>query len=325
MFSLKLFLIGVACGVRDSLLGILLLFNIDNDKGKPERTEETRPPGRRGTRSTQSSKQTTKVLPMMGKCCFLNGGLLLVSVMVFESYIVPAVKITMAIITSMFMKNNDQQSALWSWLEPTMTYTFKYLWVIPLFWLCKILNCFWFVEIADVAYRKKHGRPVISLLSSKDSVFKVLSKTMADFLFSIKVEIFFMLQAQLVGLVPVVGPMLSFFHMSLLYSLYAFEYTWTNLGWSVVRRVGYVENNWPYFLGFGVILTTITNISSSAVISACIFGISFPVFILSGLEAHPYEVCDVPLRMFSFVIWLTNQIFLLKAGGKAKVKSEPAQ
>ena len=38
------------------------------------------------------------------------------------------------------------------------------------------------------------------------------------------------------------------------------------LGWTVVRRIGYVENNWPYFLGFGMLLTTLTNLASSAVI-----------------------------------------------------------
>lgn len=334
MINLAPFLYGFGFGVRDSFLGLLLLFNIDQDEkpsssrtnasGKPD---DTRPPGRRGTRpdTSSSSKRKKKILPMMGKCCFLNGGLLLLSMMVFESYIVPAVTFTMTYITMTVMNNYDPQSSLWSWLEPTMKYTFKYLWVIPLFWLCKLLNCFWFVEIADVAYRQKHGRPVLSLLSSKDSLFKVLSKTMADFLFSIQVEIFFLIQAQIVGLVPVLGPALSFFHMSLLYSLYAFEYTWMNLGWSVVRRIGYVENNWPYFLGFGMVLTTATTMGG-AVVSACVFGITFPVFILSGLEARPYENCEFPLRMFSFVIWLTNKIFLLKTGGKrtSRAAAEPS-
>jgi len=332
MINIKPLLTGFAWGIRDSFLGLLLLVNIDDEAGKMGKTGSDRPPGRRGCRpvpSSQSSSESSskkkkkKILPMMGKCCFLNGGLLLLSVMIFESYIVPMVTFTMTYVTMTIMKNNDPQSSLWSWLEPTMKYTFKYLWVIPLFWLCKLLNCFWFVEIADLAYRQKHGRPVISILSSKDSMFKVLSKTMADFLFSILVEIFFMIQAQIIGLVPVLGPTLSFFHMSLLYSLYAFEYTWTNLGWSVVRRVGYVENNWPYFLGFGMLLTTVTNLASSAVISACIFGITFPVFILSALEARPYEVNEFPLRMFSFVIWLTNKIFLLKTNRKGStIKAE---
>ena len=335
MIDFKPFIIGFACGVRDSFLGLILLFNIDqDDKSKSSSSSKydgsggDRPPGRRGTRpesSAASKRKKKKILPMMGKCCFLNGGLLLLSMMLFESYIVPAVTFTMTYVTMTLMNTHDQQSTLWTWLEPTMKYTFKYLWVIPLFWLCKLLNCFWFVEIADVAYRQKHGRPVLSLLSSKDSMFKVLSKTMADFLFSILVETLFLVQSQIVGLVPVLGPALSFFHMSLLYSLYAFEYTWMNLGWGVVRRIGYVENYWPYFLGFGMVLTTATTVPASPVISACIFGITFPVFILSGLEVKPYEVCEFPLRMFSFVIWLTNKIFLLKTKRTSKAQHTQQQ
>lgn len=315
MNSVKCLAVGFSYGLKDSFLGIFLLSNIDNDqKGK---AVEGRPSSKHGERQSRpDTKRKGKVLPMMAQCCFLNGGVLLLSVMVFERYIVPAVKYIMMMMVGLVMVGNGPQSSLWSWMEPTMNYIFKYLWVVPLFWLCKILNIFWFVEIADVAYRKKFGRPVSSLLSSKDSIFKVLSKTMADFVFSINVEVCFLLQAQLVGLIPIFGPALSFIHMSLLYSLYAFEYTWTNLGWTVVRRLGYIENNWPYFIGFGVLLSTLTSLTSSAVISACIFGITFPIFILSGLDARPYEQCDYPVRLFSLAIWLTNKVFLIKSSGK---------
>ncbi|XP_065643468.1 etoposide-induced protein 2.4 homolog isoform X2 [Hydra vulgaris] len=288
-------------GIRDSFLGVGVVINIDNEQASSRK------------HNTNDTKKRKKVLPMIAQCCFLNGGLLLLSMVLFEYFVVPAVKYLLTFVTSILLKNQVQQSTIWSWLEPSMTYTFKYLWVVPLFWLCKILNCFWFLEIADVAYRKKLGRPVTSLIATKESVFKVISKMLADFLFSIQVEILFLIQAQLVGLIPVVGPALSFIHMALLYSLYAFEYTWANLGWNVVRRLAYIENNWPYFVGFGALLTTLTNISSSTVISACVFGIIFPVFILSGLEAQPILDGKYPLRLFSFVIWLTNRTFLFKS------------
>ena len=37
-------------------------------------------------------------------------------------------------------------------------------------------------------------------------------------------------QATLISLVPVIGPPFAYLHLALLYSLYAFEYTWMNLG-----------------------------------------------------------------------------------------------
>jgi len=314
MNSITECLLGLCYGIKDSLLGLVLLTSIDDDKKK----DDSRPPGRRGNRPTTvtEKKAKLKVIPMLIQCCLLNGGVLLLSVMLFDSYIIPGVKLLLNFTTGFIMGGGstvESPTFLWAWLEFIMKNMFKYLWVVPLFWLCKILNCIWFVEIADTAYRRKLGRPVSSLITSKESVFKVLSKTMADFVFSIQVETFFLMQAQLVGLLPIVGSTLSFIHMSMLYSLYAFEYTWTNLGWNVVKRISFIENNWPYFVGFGTLLSVLTTVTSSAVISACIFGIIFPIFILSGLDAKPDEKCEYPLRLFSLVIWLTNQMFLFNS------------
>ena len=45
----------------------------------------------------------------------------------------------------LLLKNEHSNSSALFWLEAVMKYTFRYLWVVPLFWLCKILNCIWFV------------------------------------------------------------------------------------------------------------------------------------------------------------------------------------
>lgn len=45
----------------------------------------------------------------------------------------------------LLLKNEHSTSSALFWLEAVMKYTFRYLWVVPLFWLCKILNCIWFV------------------------------------------------------------------------------------------------------------------------------------------------------------------------------------
>eukprot|EP00795_Rhopilema_esculentum_P016986 gene16986-8489_t len=232
------------------------------------------------------------------------------SVVMFENYLIPVAKYLAQKIFMILTSRSSNDNRVWLLIEPIMAYTFGSLWVIPLFWLSKILNSIWFLEIADVAYRRKHGRPLTSILASRtDSVFKYLSKMMSDFLFSIVIEIIFLFQANLIGLVPVIGPPFAFLHLSLLYSLYAFEYTWMNLGWGVVKRISYVENHWPYFLGFGFLLAVLST-SSSTVISACLFGVLFPLFILSGLEAKPSEDCGYPIKVFSMAIWLTNNLFL---------------
>lgn len=56
---------------------------------------------------------------------------------------------------------------------------------------------------------------------------------------------------------------LSIVHLSLLYSLYSFEYKWCNMGMELNNRLALIENCWPYFLGFGLPLAIITSLPES--------------------------------------------------------------
>lgn len=113
-------------------------------------------------------------------------------------------------------------------------------------------------DIADSAYKFRKGQP---------QLFVSFSVVIADTLFSLLVQTLFLIQSMLVNLLP-----FNYFgiicnvHLCLLYSLYSFEYKWCNMGWELHKRLTYIENHWPYFLGFGTILTILTQLTSSITI-----------------------------------------------------------
>ncbi|VDN52970.1 unnamed protein product [Dracunculus medinensis] len=70
---------------------------------------------------------------------------------------------------------------------------------------------------------------------------------------------------------------------------FSFEYLWMFQGYLIQHRLSMIEQNWPYFLGFGMPLTVITMISNNFVVNAAIFGIFYPLFISSSCMVRFYS------------------------------------
>jgi len=289
MDGVKLVLQGMAHGTRDSLIGVVTLFHLDREQAK----------GGQHSPTFNRKNEEPRVVHRMLQCCALNGGVFWLSIFIFYNILLPFLRGLLLLIFG----NSSVAGLLWSWMKPVLSYTFSAAWVLPLFVLSRVVNSLWFQDIADQAYRHTRGRPQV--LSS-------ISKLLADTLCSLLVQALFLIQGMLAGLLPItpVGECISLIHMSLLYSLYAFEYKWYNMGWELHKRLSFIENNWPYFVGFGLPLAVLTSLPSSYVISGCVFSILFPIFILSGNAAEPFRgTCDYPLQLFSPVVYISNVIF----------------
>ena len=177
----------------------------------------------------------------------------------------------------MFGPEGSSHGKVWSWMRPLLSTIISAFWILPIFLLSRVVNIFFFQEIADSSFR------------GRSQQLRSIPKLFADFFFSLFVQALFLVQAHLVTYTPIVyfNQLLGHAHLSLLYSLYSFEYKWFNMGWELHKRLHFIESNWPYFIGFGLPLAVLTSLSDSFILNGCIFSLLFPLFIISSNEAKP--------------------------------------
>lgn len=293
-------------GFRDSILGAMKVHKLDSEqeeekpqtKSEPMTTLAKRRAERNKTKEQKPAEKKPKLLHRITLCCAWNGGIFLLSILLFNGVLLPFLQW----LTELFFGDASTHSYVWGWIGPLLSWTFSALWILPLFILSKIVNCLWFQDIADAVYIKSRGRP--QLLN--------ISVLIADLLFSVLLQALFLIQGTLANFLPIptIGEIVGLLHMCLLYSLYAFEYKWFNMGWEVHKRLRYIEMYWPYFCGFGLPLAILTSLHPSIVISGCIFSTLFPIFIISANEAEePVTTSVFPLKLFAPVVQISNAIF----------------
>ncbi|CAC5390922.1 EI24 [Mytilus coruscus] len=341
---LKDILYGIIHGFRDSILGTVKIFKLDNQNEEEESDRSSEPmttlarrraEKRKDKSSSQKQQKNPRVLQRLFLCCGWNGGIFLASILLFNYVLIPVLQW----FTELIFSSSGTEVSVWSYMVPVLSWTFSALWILPLFVLSKIVNCFWFQDIADAAYVKSRGKPQLLYIST----------LIADMSFSLLIQALFLIQSTaasflpipmvgtVVGIstaasflpIPMVGTVVGIVHMCLLHSLYSFEYKWFNMGWEVHKRLQYIENRWPYFCGFGLPLALVTSFHPSVVISGCLFSILFPLFIVSANEAEePQQNFDFPLKLFSLVVSISNSLYsslFRKPGTTSKPKESTSQ
>ena len=104
---------------------------------------------REGSRSRQR-KSEPNILERTVKCCLLNGVVFAMSIVLFESVLLPLIQTLLYIILA---GSQSRADALWSYTQPVLSVAFSTLWVLPFFLLSKVVNAIWFQDIADLAFR----------------------------------------------------------------------------------------------------------------------------------------------------------------------------
>ncbi|KAK8766671.1 hypothetical protein V5799_006549 [Amblyomma americanum] len=164
---------------------------------------------------------------------------------------------------------------MWTWAQLLLVFESEALCLGLLFLVVMLLNNLVFQDIADLAFDRTAG--------SQPSILKSLTRMLADTVSNVLMHMSFLLQAHLFGMLPV-GSLTIFFlvHLSLLCSLNAFDYKWRSVGWGLAQRIRFVEDNWIYFVGFGMPLAFFTWLPSSFFLRGVIFIFSFPFLIVAA-------------------------------------------
>lgn len=296
-------------GFHDSLRGFWLIFMLDDDsvvRFPPQRNSSkisdnkdtisasnlTTLGLRRLENRTKHREQLTmkpdkkpKPLWVVFRCIFLN----LICILALNFVLFPAMTFFVNQIIGLLATLSEtghnfvHHSPLYNYFSLLLYNVIHALWVMPLFCITRLVSAIWFQDIANVAF-KRTDRPGAGLS---------FSRCAADFCYSILLETVFLLQAFLAGLLPI--PALNFacrfLHLCLLYALYAFEYAWVSRQVVLETRLARVQNEWPYFLGFGFWLAFVTSYfgQTDVLIGSCLFGVCFPLLIVSGCAAERNE------------------------------------
>ena len=193
---------------------------------------------------------------------------------------------------------------LWYYAEVSSYFFFNAFLILPLTLINKLAVGFWLLDIANMVYRVFYGEP---------KSFPSLSAGVADILYSIPFGFLFLIQGNVVNylLKQSLGlpQFLYCFHISLLYALYAFEYKWYYMGIDLKIRLQLIEQNWPYFFGFGLPLYLATHLVSSTV-SGYVYSGLFPFMVISATRASaPKTNIGLKLPIFKPAAYVCSFIF----------------
>uniref|UniRef100_A0AC34FIE1 Etoposide-induced protein 2.4 n=1 Tax=Panagrolaimus sp. ES5 TaxID=591445 RepID=A0AC34FIE1_9BILA len=184
------------------------------------------------------------------------------------------------------------------------------------FIIFKCLSILWFGDISKGAL---NYRTILTGRQSSTSTSTVsASENISDLVYGTFLEIVVLILALTIYVVPcpILPSICGGIVMSQLNALYCFEYLWLTKSFRTNQRVSKIENHWPYYTGFGTILTLTTTYFDDFMTNGFIFAGLFPFFIVSSYMATPPEQKKrQSLPIFDVPKIITEKMFGSLVGG----------
>lgn len=113
-----------------------------------------------------------------------------------------------------------------------------------------------------------------------------LYENLTDQIFRVLFLSMFTLYCNLLGHIPYLGTILYVVHMSILHSMYCFEYRLSDAGFTVKQQLDLVEHYFFYFLGFGFIYAMV-NMYLPYLLSMYLMSCTYPLCLMLTFTAKP--------------------------------------
>lgn len=159
-------------------------------------------------------------------------------------------------------------------------------WLYPLIGGSYLLASSWTSDIAQAAYKIRHGH-VRKLTLANASLPAGTSRRLVQESYRLFLIANYTVIYILLGRIPYMGRIFSFLFMCLVDGYYCFEQAWISRGWSLDRRMRYCEERWSYFVAFGLPSTAISFFHPSGLLNLMLFMLVFPFCTVLAMLADP--------------------------------------
>ncbi|XP_055943133.1 etoposide-induced protein 2.4 homolog [Argiope bruennichi] len=291
MEFLKTVLILTLHGMRDCFNGVLASIKFCSKTQNSRRVRE----------EVRSSSDEPKTMSSVLIQCGVFGFLVWLPIYLFRNVLMNCIYEYFC----SYLSEDDLGSI--TFLPAVLSWIFFFFWTFPLFIINRFLNLSWDQQVADITSEKAGIK--------KKDIFGVTG-SWSDQVTSIGVQVLYMIQCIMIQYLPfssIIRYVASTFLLSLLYSMYAFEYKWCLKGWSLQKRIHFIETKWPYFVGFGLPLAVATAYveSYSLMDSTCLFSVLFPFCVVGSTITFDSKLKDFrsPFRVFKFAACITDFVY----------------